>query len=305
MYRLFTLAGALTALLFTAIPANGQVSDIFNGIQLGDSPALVREKVAGLCETLESHRPATVSFPLASETEEHLIGTNFSIHDGYMTLTEAVFVFADGRLVFIEMAGPGVQRLIDNEWYDGYRFYTGTDRMVIKEAQQRAWFLTEEALHPNLFAWSSPFLPSNGGREVSYSTSAEVPAAFHMGGTQADLEPGLRGLSTFVALQPEGEGEVQLNCFGIEFAGFPRKVEARFNEENGLYLLWILTGKQEEDRVRQALIATYGEAIYTSEEVEVFDDWRIILRKDRPEVAVVAPSMVPRFKGWIESQGGE
>jgi hypothetical protein len=123
-----------------------------------------------------------------------------------------------------------------------------------------------------------------------------------MGAARADLEPGLRELSTFVDVQPEGEGEVQLNCFGIEFAGFPRKVEARFNDENGLYLLWILTARPEEERVRQALIDTYGAAIYTSEEVEVFDDWRIILRKDKPEVAVVAPSMVPQFKAWIASQ---
>jgi len=44
--------------------------------------------------------------------------------------------------------------------------------------------------------------------------------------------------------------QFQIDCFGVEYAGFPRKIEARFGDDR-LNTVWILTGSGEEDRLRK------------------------------------------------------
>ncbi|MDH3245129.1 MAG: hypothetical protein OEM26_10980 [Saprospiraceae bacterium] len=110
--------------------------------------------------------------------------------------------------------------------------------------------------------------------------------------------PQLEAGSRFTQVQRFKNGDVQVNCFGVEYAGFPRKIEAQF-KDNELALLWILTGKQEEDRVRQALIAAFGDPIYVSENWEAFRNWQVVLRKDKPEVLVSSPKKAMEHKAYI------
>ena len=77
--------------------------------------------------------------------------------------------------------------------------------------------------------------------------------------------------------------------------GFPRKVEARFGN-NILNVVWILTGKGEEDRIRQALIAEFGNPIFVTDEWEIFNDWQVGLRKDKPEVLLMEKSIGLGYK---------
>ena len=98
---------------------------------------------------------------------------------------------------------------------------------------------------------------------------------------------GLESECRFVSVQQFSPTSSQVNCFGIEYAGFPRKIEARFGD-NGLELLWILTAKGEEARVAAALQAAYGEPIFESDEWSVFRNWEVSLRKDKPEVLVLS-----------------
>ena len=89
--------------------------------------------------------------------------------------------------------------------------------------------------------------------------------------------------------------QLQIDCFGIEYAGFPRKFEARFGD-NKLNVLWILTGKGEEDRIRQELIKHYGKPIFINDDWEIFNDWQIGLRKDKPEVLVMTKEIGMFYK---------
>jgi hypothetical protein len=89
--------------------------------------------------------------------------------------------------------------------------------------------------------------------------------------------------------------QIQLDCFGIEFAGFPRKLEARFGDDR-LNVLWILTGKGEEDRIRRHLTQAFGKAIYVNNDWEIFKDWQVLLRKDKPEVLLLTPELAKFYK---------
>lgn len=288
-------------LLFSFLtPCQGQISDLFNGVELSNSVAEVQDKIEGLCQYQKIQNPSSASFPLAENEESHLICEGFSIYDGYFRFSEVAFVFSDDRLSYIEVHGDGVNKLIMNEFYPGYRFFVGADKMIVNKEQMKAWFLSPEGLHTNLFAWSNPYLPSNGGVEKEYEKSAIIPEVFRFGATLEDLQPDLEKYSDFIHLQNFLNEESQLNCFGVEYAGFKRKIEAKFNKE-GLYMLWILTAKSEENRIRKALIKAYSKPVFTNEKWEVFNDWKVSIRKDKPEVLVLSSEMVANHKKNILS----
>ena len=73
-----------------------------------------------------------------------------------------------------------------------------------------------------------------------------------------------------------------------------RKIEAVFGD-GVLQLAWILTGKGEEDRVRSRLQTAFGEAQVVRDDYELFDDGRVALRKDKPEVLLLADELVPLY----------
>ena len=177
--------------------------------------------------------------------------------------------------------------------YAGYSAYW-KDYLVAKADEDKVWILTPEAAHPNLFSWDNPYLPSNGGSPKSYSPSAKVPQFIKMGASLDSLQPLLEKASKFTyTMELDGSdpnAQLQMDCFGIEYAGFPRKFEARFGD-NKLNVIWILTGKGEEDRIRQKLIASYGPVIFKNEAWEVFDNWQVLLRKDKPEVLLLTPEL--------------
>ena len=93
----------------------------------------------------------------------------------------------------------------------------------------------------------------------------------------------------------------QLDCYGYEFAGFPRKIEAVFGD-GVLQQAWILTGKGEEERVRRALVEAWGEATYIDDDWEIFGDGTVMLRKDKPEVLMLSPGLAPLYRAeYIDS----
>lgn len=274
----------------------GQVSDIFDGISFSNTIEMVQSKMEKYCKTVQLVSPESVSFPLATAKEEHLVCLECSIYD-YFVFDEVAFTFSDQKLNQIEAMGEGVEKVLDNEFYPGYQFFTGKDLLVVKEADSRLWFITEEGMHANLFAWSNPYLPSNAGSTKAYNNAAETPEMFKFGASLEALQSDLNQESSFINVRTYGK-VTQANCFGIEYAGFPRKIEARFNKD-GLSLLWILTAKQEESRIRSKLIEAYGPPIFTNTNWEVFDDWKVSLRKDKPEVMVISEERAIEHKAKL------
>ena len=122
-------------------------------------------------------------------------------------------------------------------------------------------------------------------------TSVRTVLAKHCASTRAiEVDP-----PSFPLANAEPSTQAQVNCFGYEYAGFPRKFEAIYGD-GILEVVWILTGKGEENRVRQALIEAFGPAENINDQWETFAGFRVSLRKDKPEVLLLSERMVPYYK---------
>jgi hypothetical protein len=282
-----------------------QVKGVFYGVDFDDSPAVVKAKLSPHCQSVKIITNQTPSFPLAQNSESHLICEKIELEDNL--IKEIIFAFGDEKLSLIEARGGAVKFLTgkatgsaaDFMHYKGYF----EDLMVIDTKEDAVWLLSKESAHPNLFSWSNPYLPSNGSNRRDYQQSAQSPDILKFGAKLKDLSPDFEKKCKIVFtrnikkvwLPNKSKTQTQIDCFGFEYAGFPRKIEAVFGDDV-LELAWILTGKGEEDRVRQALIKAYGQAVFVNENWEAFNDWQVVLRKDKPEVLVLSKKLVPIYK---------
>ncbi len=281
--------------------AHSQSKSIFNDINFYESMTVVKEKIG---DDVLSHSVIDIdkpSFPLAKNTESHLVCTNLKTKNG--TLAQVVFTFADDQLHYIEAHGNAINTLIESrkdttDVFMGYKVYF-EEGIFAKMDEDVVWILTKEAIHPNLFVWKNPYLTAGKAVETNYSETGKIPKFIEMGGTLENLRPKLGANSQLVHEQEldgsDPNAQLQLNCFGIEYAGFPRKIEARFGDGK-LNTAWILTGKGEEDRIRKKLESAYGKPIFVNDAWEIFNDWTIGLRKDKPEVLLLTKELGQFYK---------
>jgi len=278
-----------------------QAESIINGISLKEALDEVTKKLSDISQKVEVISVDSPSFPLAKTREEHLIGSQVKTKNGI--ISKVVFTFADDKLKYIEARG-NVQKVFASKRIDTARVYMDydvyvEDRLFLKQNKDVAWILTEEAMHTNLFAWENPYLDSSYKEELAPNYSQQIPTFLKMGASIDELEPILNVNSDFTNTEKldgsDPNAQIQINCFGVDYLGFPRKIEARFGD-NKLNVVWILTGKGEEDRIRQALINQYGNPIFTNDTWEIFNNWQVGLRKDKPEVLLMEQSIGLDYK---------
>lgn len=267
-----------------------QAESIFNGIQLNDSEASVTEKLEEISRISKLITVKNSIFPLAKTTESHLLCTKVTTQNG--TIEKVIFTFADDKLCYIEARGNVVQpftahRKDTAKPYMKYEVYV-QDKLFVTKKEDVARILTKEAMHTNLFTWNNPYLDST--YKATINSSYKTPSFLKMGDSLDELKPILEANSLFTSEEEldgsDPNADFQLNCFGVDYMGFPRKAEARFGK-GILNVVWVLTAKSEEDRIRKALILQYGEPIFVDDTWEVFNNWQVALRKDKPEVLLM------------------
>ena len=293
----------LLTLLFLIIPllVPAQIESVFNDIRLNQSFQIVSAKLADIAESSNIISIDQPSFPLASDKEEHLVCSQVNTNHG--TINRVVFTFADDKLKYIEARGNAIE-VLNYMLRDTARTYLNYDvyveeKLFLQKEEDAAWIMTEEAMHVNLFAWENPYLSSEISDETNLEFSNEIPKFIKMGASLDELKPVLESHSDFTSTEEldgtDPNAQLQINCFGVDYLGFPRKIEARFG--NGvLNVVWILTGKGEEDRIREALISEFGNPIFVTDEWEIFNDWQVGLRKDKPEVLLMEKSIGMGYK---------
>jgi hypothetical protein len=288
-------------LLVSPVILMAQAESVFNDIRMEESLDIVLKKVKEISEDCKMVSIDEPGFPLAMDKEEHLVCTNVKTDNGIVG--KVVFTFADDKLEYI-MSKGNVNRVFAEKRSDTSRAYMEydvyfSDRLFLNKRKDLAWILTEESLHTNLFAWINPYLDPNYKPQEKSSEADNVPAFLKMGALLDDLKPVLEKNSDFIQTEKldgsDPNAQIQINCFGVEYLGFPRKVEARFGD-NKLNVVWILTGKGEEDRIREALINQYGQPIFVNEDWEIFHDWQVGLRKDKPEVLLMEKNIGLGYK---------
>ena len=279
----------------------GQTVALLDNIALGDPLEEVRTKVSQLAQTSHLTTIETPVFPLAKEKEDHLVCTDLKTPEGH--IEKVVFTFADNILTYIEARGKAVEifsasRKDTASTYLDYSFYS-KDKLVLNKKKDIVWIMDEDAMHLNLFSWENPYLIKTASPEEYSSSSEEIPDFLMMGATINEIKPLIKANSKFISVDElsgkDPNAQIQINGFGVEYMGFPRKIEARFGDEI-LNVVWILTGKGEEDRIRKALVAQFGAPIYTNNEWEIYNDWQVGLRKDKPEVLLMKKEIGLEYK---------
>jgi hypothetical protein len=288
-------------LLMTPFIFYGQAEFVFNGIELNESLESVTEKIKKTSKKVHTISVDRTNFPLAKAKEDHLICYQVKTDNGI--ISKAVFTFADDKLIHIEARG-NVQKVFASKRVDTARVYLNydvyvADRLFLNKNKDVAWILTEGGMHAHLFTWENPYLNSNYKAETKSNYSNQIPTFLKMGGSMDELKLVLEANSDFTNTEKldgtDPNAQIQINCFGVDYLGFPRKIEARFGD-NKLNVVWILTGKGEEDRIRKALINQYGNPIFISDDWEVFNNWQVGLRKDKPEVLLIEQKIGLEYK---------
>lgn len=292
------------AFLFDCSISQAQVSTVLNGIKFNESLLEIQKKVKVISDDIRLIKIAEPSFPLSEKQEEHLIALRVKVNN--KTIDKVVFTFSDDKLSLIEAKGNVIEGLtsdLKSEFitYLDYRIYN-SELLFINIKNDVAWLLTPETVYLNLFTWYNPYLSSNDSGDTKYNQSVKTPGFITMGGNIDVLMPLLKNNSTLTTVEKLEETDsvsnTQVNCFGVEYAGFPRKFEARF-KNNLLNMVWIITGKAEENRIRQKLTEEYGNAEFINENWEVFNKWTVLLRKDKSEILLLTKELGLIYKDQL------
>ncbi len=289
-------------LLSTAAAAESWLDGRLLGLAAGDTEAVAANKLGDRCSSIERRVISPPSHPSAESSEVHLVCHGVDINE--RAVESLVLTFGDDSLAMVFAEGGAAAALgsMFSEELQAYIHFTGSfdDLLIMDVAADRAWLLTPDTAHASLFAWANPYAESSASPE--YQPSAVRPDVLDFGEHLDSLQSRFEAQCDFtrlaeyeVWLLTEPTVQQQLDCFGFEYAGYPRKIEAVFGD-GILEQVWILTGKAEEDRVRRALIEAYGEPSYVDENWEIFDDGLVMLRKDKPEVLMVSDRLAPLYR---------
>jgi hypothetical protein len=226
---------------------------------------------------------------------------------------EADFLIADGRLRMIELRGGEVAQWVaaqassEGTMLADFAVH-GSEGIVLSGDARRAWIINPDDIRSYAFLQNDPFAAST---EQAEPAPPSVPAALEMGASLDDVSarliPACRS-HAIRKLEPEKhplgpQTHVQIDCYGYDFLGFPRLIEAVFADD-ALTHAWVLTTAREEARNRAALVAHYGEAIRAGEAFEVYGDGTVALRKDdNPEVLFMSEQMAEFFAANMPGQG--
>jgi len=279
------------------------------GVALNDSFEQVQSLIADHCESLELITPETPQFPLAENSESHIICTNFQTPDNQQ-IDELTLSFADGHLVMIKAVGGETSpKLFNTKEQTGSIAHLDIhdDMQTVHDPKSDTlWILNDDAQHAHAFLWS--FTPTKQADQQPELQAADVtiPDLFVIGSKINPLTKELKALSQYTtreritppSLPTQPKRQTQINCYGFNYAGAPRKIEAVF-ADGKLAMVWILTAKAEEQRISNALTAAYGKPVFTSDAVEAFDNWKVILRKDKPEVLTISDELIPMMKSFM------
>ena len=291
---------AFLSLIFPLM-LSAQVESVFNDIRLNQSLQVVTQKLSEISESSTIISIDETNFPLAISKEEHLVCSQVKTDNGI--INSVVFTFADDKLKYIEARG-NARKTLTRTLTDTTRTYLDYDvyvalKLFLKQKEDAAWILTQEGMHTGLFAWENPYIHLGYKNETKSKSSSQIPIFIKMGASLDELKPVLEANSNFTNTEKldgtDPNAQTQINCFGVDYLGFPRKIEARFGN-NILNVVWLLTGKEEEDRIRKALTNQYGKPIFVNDVWEVFNNWQVALRKDKPEVLLMEKKIGLEYK---------
>ena len=268
------------------------------GVKIGDNKKQVQNTLFSICDKLVETNEQQVSFSLAKNAAQHLVCENL------LTGGKVAVTLADGKVVHVfakDLAKGSVKQVKgENKAYLGYQ--VSSDYMLWRHHENRTvTLLSQKGLHPNLFVWESPYLSPEVHVNRPVDLTNGLPSILQFGASfkalKAELEAQCQPMlikETKPWLPNKPEKQLQVNCFNLNYLGFPRKLEFVFGDDQ-LELVWILSAKEEEGRIRELLVDYFGPASNVTPDWETFKRGEVYLRKDKPEVLAVSASLVSHY----------
>ena len=292
-------------ILIVSQSASAQLN-IGDGLQLEEDLATVKQKLLNYCRTSKVIDIQQPRYPLAATREQHLICDGY--RKGETFFERAAFVIADNKFTQMEAKGVSIDKIM-NSLGEKAGNYLQMDvyqkgEVWVDSKQKRLLWIHSDAGHPNLFAWKNPYLVPNAKEKTNHST--KIPTLLDFDSTIDKLRPKFRQACKQIKedkinkiwLPNQPKEQIQINCFGYSFAGFERKFEAVFGDGK-LQVIWVLTGKPEEARIRRQLTADWRKPEVVNDKWEVFGAGRISLRKDKPEFLILSDEMIPLYRSML------
>ncbi|WP_300540578.1 hypothetical protein [Maricaulis sp.] len=303
---------ASLALALAASDASTSAASLLHAdLAMGAREATVRSVLDAQCSHVETVIPDRARFPLAAETEAHLVCDGFTTADGAQ-FVRGVFVVADGHLVHIELFGdaaPLSRQAGDALAFGGWTAYPAA-QMLVDAADNTVHIVNEDGLHTNLFAWHNPLLrrePLAYG-EIDVSVPREIRPGTSIDVLRAELDAACPILQERdidpPSLPAQPATQTQINCFGYVYAGFERKIEFVFGDGT-LVLAWILTGEGEADRLQAAMDAHFGAPDLAGTDYRFYEGGAVAQRFDKPEVLVIEPQMGADFMAQLAGHASD
>lgn len=307
---LSNLTHFLICILLQTVSASTYANiEIGEEVALGESLSTLLRKVDDYCESVSLITVDTPRFPLSAFSEEHLICHGYE-KEGVVA-EKLAFTASDGRLVHMEAvqidteaARAELGRSLGN--YSGFEIF-GFGTHWLNESSKSLVWITPEGRHLNLFVWHNPFLDNE---KYSYrENGVDIPQVVDFNRSLSEHETELRELCKPVQIENEDEiwlpnapsSQVQANCYNYMYAGFERKLELVYGD-NKLEVIWVLTAKPEEQRLRELLVESWGEPFVENDIWEVFAEGKISLRKDTPELLMLSDEMIPLYMEIFSSE---
>jgi hypothetical protein len=264
------------------------------GLEMGQSEGIATAVIAAACDGVARIEVTATRFPAANESEVHLRCSTLTLADGRAG-GDAMFTFADDKLVLIHTRGQPGNLRPDAEpvaQFEDFDVYMPHQIIVNAETGQSAVF-GEFPIVPLAFHWNNPAWTA----DTISPTKAEffLPPEIVFGTSLASMTETLNEACALsversideVWLVTEPAAQFQIDCYGYEIAGYPRKLEFVFGAET-LQQRWVMFGVGDIPRLREFLTVNYGNPISVDEQYEIFDDGRLALRKDIPEIRMVS-----------------
>lgn len=281
-------------------------------LALGSALSSSLDDLQRICIRLERFAGPSPRLPTTYDDEAFL---TCQMSDGMIGLA-----YSDDALVLVQLRGtPLVERLTTQieaagiEIDDASVPYAGLDifpspALAVDPEGGRAWLLSPAHLHAHLFLFDQFELDvdaalSSQGADGQGVADALLPEGLEVGSELAVVRTVLsehcpvydeRSISP-PTLPGDLRSQVQIDCFGLNVAGFPRKAEFVFGDGR-LDLIWILTGEEEQGRMRAYLSERYGQPVRETETYIVWGDG-LVLRKDVPEVLMASPDVATTLTG--------
>lgn len=268
-----------------------------DGATFGQPEAKIEPFLARRCPEVIRHAPVDTTFPVSETAEVHLLCTGLTM-SGSELRPATVYTFADGELVMIEARGagselaPAPEPAMQMDVFDVFP----EQGVIINRERDQTWYFGDLKLANIFIFWDNPVWDGSGGAAVN--TEWFLPPEAVWGESAESVMDALgekcvlmmhRAIDE-VWLRTEPAEQHQIDCFGYEIAGYPRKLEFVFGD-NELEQIWLLFGPADIARTRVHFSREFGAPVHVDDRLEAFEGWHVAIRKDVPEILMGSPRL--------------